>query len=328
MRQVDGDAEQLCLFEGMREEIDMKALKAKRDQMLATGAASLNTRRAIELDWAGFEAFCKKAGREPLPATPETLELYIVAELERGMKCSTVARRVCTVSKKHKKARVPSPVTTAAWELLTKTRIDRQEKPNAKAALSAEEIRKMSRTLGHGPVDTRDRALLVVGLASGMRRSELRALDLADIEFERRGFTIHQRRAKNDQEGKGRKIDIFEAKRAATCPVLALKKWIRLRGKWPGPLFTRFQPRSLAVIRKRMGVDLVNQVVKRCVELIGLDPARYGAHSLRAGMVTSALDTGMDSVAIMRRTGHKSVKTLQRYDRPKPFSFDVMAKAL
>lgn len=331
MRQVDGgeDTEQLCLFEGMREEIDMKALKVKRAAMQAVGPLSQNTRRAVELDWNNFTAFCRKGQRPELPASPETLELYIISELERGMKCSTVTRRICTISKKHKKAKEPSPVTPAAWELLTKTRIDRQEQPGGKAALSTDELRKIVRVLGKGTRAVRDRAVLVVGLASGMRRSELRSLDLADIEFSgSKGFTIHLRRGKMDQAGKGRRIDIFAAKRAASCPLLALKAWLKVRGNWPGPLFTRLQSRDLSVLHKRMGAALVCQIVKRGVELIGLDPAKYGGHSLRSGMVTAALDTGMDSVAIMRRTGHKSIKTLQRYDRPKPFAFDVMAKAM
>jgi integrase len=75
--------------------------------------------------------------------------------------------------------------------------------------------------------------------------------------------------------------------------------------------------------------DAINDVVKRCVELIGLDPAGYGGHSLRAGMITAAAADGVPDSAIMARSGHKSVQTLKRYIRHADlFAFDPLAKAL
>jgi hypothetical protein len=61
--------------------------------------------------------------------------------------------------------------------------------------------------------------------------------------------------------------------------------------------------------------DAINDVVKRCVELIGLDPDGYGGHSLRAGMINAAAADGVPDTAIMARSGHKSVQTLKRYIR-------------
>ena len=75
--------------------------------------------------------------------------------------------------------------------------------------------------------------------------------------------------------------------------------------------------------------DTVNDAVKRCVKLIGLDPAEYGGHSLRAGMITAAAADGVPDTAIMQRSGHKSAQTLKRYIRHADlFAFDPLAKAL
>jgi integrase len=54
--------------------------------------------------------------------------------------------------------------------------------------------------------DQRDRALLLIGFAGGLRRSELVGLDLTDLEFAREGHVLTLRRSKTDQEGRGRRI--------------------------------------------------------------------------------------------------------------------------
>jgi integrase len=72
----------------------------------------------------------------------------------------------------------------------------------------------------------------------------------------------------------------------------------------------------------------VAEVVQRAVALIGLDPAAYGAHSLRAGLVTAALASGADSVQVMSRTGHRSAAMIERYYRPDLFAGDPLAKAI
>jgi integrase len=169
----------------------------------------------------------------------------------------------------------------------------------------------------------RDRALLLVGFAGGMRRSEVVALDVDDVEFRRKGMLIRIRRSKTDQEGKGREIGIFAGSRAQSCPVRAMKAWLYMRGKHDGPLFTGRKEGS------RLVVAVVSLVVKRCVKLLGLDPRGYGAHSLRAGFVTAAAEAGMPETLIMQRTGHKSVQTVAKYVRPATaFSVDALARAL
>jgi integrase len=201
---------------------------------------------------------------------------------------------------------------------------------HAKEALSVDDLRAISRKLAASKslIAVRDRALMVFGLASAMRRSELSALDLADVHITKKGIAVRIRKSKRDQEAKGREITISPGKRAASCPLRTLKAWVRARGRWPGPLFCRMEPRQNTLMRRRLGTFGIGDAIKRCVELIGLDSAKYAGHSLRAGMVTAALDSGVSHLAIMRRTGHKSVNMVARYDRPKPFSFDPLAKAM
>jgi hypothetical protein len=86
-----------------------------------------------------------------------------------------------------------------------------------------------------GMKDARDGALLLVGFAGGLRRSEIIGLNAADIETVRQGLIIHLRRSKTDQEGAGRKIGIpFGCTRF--CPVMALQQWRERSGVTEGPI--------------------------------------------------------------------------------------------
>ena len=73
----------------------------------------------------------------------------------------------------------------------------------------------------------RDRALILLGFAAALRRSELAALDVADLEFVREGLVVHLRRSKTDQEGQGRKIGVPWG-RTSACPVKAVEKWLQV----------------------------------------------------------------------------------------------------
>ncbi len=334
MRQVENEAEQLY-FEGMGG-IDMNALKQARDALAAAGKAPL-THKALDHDWKLFTRYCGDIGRDALPATAETVELYVSAMNTAGLAPATMTRRVCSISKFHKMAGLPTPVVRggSVWALITNVPYQRARdgKPvesKRKNALSTDELRQISRILAadKSQMAIRDRAIIVFGLASAMRRSELSGLNLADIHFTKQGLSVLIRKSKRDQAQKGREIGISPGRRAASCPVRTLKAWLKVRGRWDGPLFCAIEARKRTFERRRLGKEGVSLVVKRCVQLIGLDPSKYGAHSLRAGMVTAALDSGVSAMNIMRRTGHKTVNMVALYDRPKPFGYDPLAKAM
>ena len=82
---------------------------------------------------------------------------------------------------------------------------------------------------GENIKDLRDRALLLIGFASALRRSELVALDCRDIERVRQGLIIHLRKSKTDQDGLGRKIGVPFG-RSKCCPVAALERWLEVAG--------------------------------------------------------------------------------------------------
>ena len=146
----------------------------------------------------------------------------------------------------------------------------------------------------------RDKALILVGFAGGFRRSELVNIDYEDIEFVNEGVKIFIRRSKTDQSGEGmiKAIPYFENKKF--CPVTKLKDWINYLNIKSGKIF-------------EISDKSVSLIIKNYASFSGLDPNKYGGHSLRSGFATSAAEFGAEERNIMAMTGHKTTQMVRRY---------------
>lgn len=318
---ADAELLQLPLFDGGP---DVARLKAEASRLTSI-SKSPATERAYAGDWLDFSRWCVEVGRRKLPATPSTLELYVVDRL-RTLKLSSVERRLCGVVAKHVAAGFPSPYDSGVQAVVAGARRERGSAVNSRAALSLMDLRTICRALpaSKGIKAVRDRALLTLGFAGAFRVSEMLGLDVADVDFVKKGMALHVRRSKTDQGGLGRVVGVFYAMREYCCPVRSLQRWLKVRGAKPGPLFPG-EGASGRLTSKGVGL-----IVKRCVRLAGLNPARYGTHSLRAGFVTAACEAHVPDALIMQRTGHRSPVTLAKYVRPATIfsSGDALARAL
>ena len=163
----------------------------------------------------------------------------------------------------------------------------RRARPSArKAAIAAANLAEMIRVVrGIGSQAVRDRAILALGLASALRRSELVALQLADVRLVKEGAWLTIRSSKTDQDGEGQIIAIPNGNTILT--VARLKAWLAVRGQSPGPLLTRAAPIG-AMTLLPMSDRAIARIVQKYAALAGLDAATLGAHSLRAGFLTEA----------------------------------------
>ena len=159
----------------------------------------------------------------------------------------------------------------------------------------------------------RDRALLLVGFSGGFRRSELVALDVADVTDTEDGLKILIRRSKTDQEGEGRTLGIPYGSDPKTCPVRAYRKWIETAGITEGPVFRAFRHGAWAA--DALTDRVIALVVKKAAVRVGIEAAGLAGHSLRAGHATTASRNGASEASIMRQTGHRSVQMVRRYIR-------------
>jgi len=187
--------------------------------------------------------------------------------------------------------------------------------PSQKTPVVTAELRRLLVTC---PDDTlaglRDRALLIVGFAGGFRRSELVALDVADLQESSDGVRITVRQSKTDQEGAGREVGIPHGQHPETCPVRALRAWREAAGISEGAVFRGVNRHDQMQVG-RLTDRAVALIVKRAAERAGLDPSTYAGHSLRAGLATAAAAGGAPERSIMRQTGHKSVVMVRQYIR-------------
>jgi site-specific recombinase XerD len=279
---------------------------------LTRGLRASSTLVSYAADFRAFDKWCRAVGRDPLPATPETLCLFIAAQVAEGRKLSTACRRVHGVAWTHKIHGHTPPLTDEVHEILNGARRVLSEQPRQMTPLTVEQLREVAALLTRkgGYLALRSRAILVIGFLSALRRENLSALNLTDLLCSDEGLVIHVRREKQDQKGRGRCIGLPASPHAATCPVSALRDWLHQRGDAPGSLFTSFNPPH-----HRLSSLGIYRTVKEAVLLVGLDAKAYGAHSLRAGFVTAAGEAGVNHLLIASQSGHRSLATLQRYFR-------------
>ncbi len=322
------DPEQLLLVgdPDLWRAVDVPELK-KQSASLRKRRRADATLKAYESDWRHFRDWCATAGRPALPASEETIELYLT-HFSALHKLSTLQRRVSGISQAHQAAGLESPAGPGARAILEGVARARGARPTQKAALTPAQLADICRQIDANTAKgARDRALLVLGFATGLRRSELAALQVSDVEFVEQGIIVEVRKSKTDQKAQGRAMGIFPGAREETCPVRTLRIWLELRHSIAGALFTRLD--DAAAPGQGITGGQVAEILKAAVERIGLDPANYSGHSLRAGMITAASSAGVPDSAIMRRSGHKSIATLQRYMRSTDlFALDPLAGAV
>lgn len=313
MSSVSVVSEQLRLFD--YGSVDLSALRQKRSD-LKVALRARQTVRGYTADWRLFCRWCEEAGRAPSPCDSETLSLYVTWLLSvQGRRTATASRHLASVRDFHRRAGLPVPPVADARLVIVAFRRERGERPQGKAALSVDDFARVARACDVATnIGARDRALLVLGFATSLRRSDLVRLQLSDIVFSSKGLVVVQRRSKTDQQGRGRVMGIWPGRRAPTDPVRSLRTWIEKRGVWPGPLFCRVQT-SDVLIQRGISGDAVNDVVKRGVARVGLDASLYGAHSLRAGAITASAELGRSDQEIMGLSGHVSAKVMRGYVR-------------
>jgi integrase len=181
------------------------------------------------------------------------------------------------------------------------------------APLLREDLFLILGAMGDRLKDLRDLALLLVGFAGGLRRSELVAIDLVDFKRVREGIILNIRRSKTDQDGVGRKIGV-PLGRTIHCPVRALEIWINAARVGDGPVF-RPVDRHGRVSARRLSGEAVSLIIRERMAAAGFDPAGYSGHSLRAGFATSATRAGVSTFKIRQQTGHASDTMVSRYIR-------------
>jgi len=315
------------------------ALPAHLDQLAdrARGyieaASSLNTRKAYASDWKHFTAWCRRSNLAPLPPDPQIVGLYITAcasgTVERGAKSnavSTIERRLSSLSWNFNQRGTPlDRKDRHIATVMAGIRNSHARPPLQKEAVLADDIIAMIETLDRGSLrGLRDRAMLLIGYAGGLRRSEIVGLDLKMEQTEdgRGWIEIFDKGMLVTLRGKTgwREVEIGRGSSDATCPVVAVEAWIRFARIAKGPLFRRVKGQGKDVGPDRLNDKEVARLVKRAAlaagvrgDLSEIERAfKFSGHSLRAGLASSA---EVDERHVQKQLGHASAEMTRRYQR-------------
>jgi integrase len=296
----------------------------------ARDALAPETRRAYAADWAHFSEWCRAASCTPLPAEPTAVAAYLAA-LAPLYGRSTLERRLAAIGHAHRLANLDwsagHPAIRATLRGIHRTHRRRSRQA---AALTSVELRKLVAACGSDLAGTRDRALLLLGFAGALRRSELVAVEREHLRFTDVGLRLLIPSSKTDAEGKGVELGIARGKRRETCPVRALEAWLDASGCKFGPVFRKID-RWGTIEHRRLGGDAVRDILlkRAAAARITVDGGeRLSPHGLRAGFVTEAYMAGARDEQVMDHTRHRDLKTMRGYIRRAKLVTDSATKLL
>jgi integrase len=304
-----------------------------RARTYVEAASSANTRRAYASDWKHFSAWCRRQNLSPLPPNPEVVGLYITAcasgAAERGAKpnsVSTIERRLAAIGWNcTQRGMTLDRKDRAIATVMAGIRNTHAAPPRQKEALLPEDLIAMLGTLDRGTLrGLRDRAMLLIGFAGGLRRSEITGLDLGRDQTEdgRGWIEILDKGLLITLRGKTgwREVEVGRGSSDATCPVVAIETWIKFAKLAKGPLFRRVTGKGKNVGPDRLNDQEVARLVKKAALAAGVrgdlseaDREKlFGGHSLRAGLASSA---EVDERYVQKQLGHASAEMTRKYQR-------------
>ena len=296
----------------------------------ARAAASENTLKAYAKDWAHFARWCRMKGAEPLSPSPELIGLYL-ADLASpqgkapALLVSTIERRLSGLAWNYaQRGTTLDRKNRHIATVLAGIKRKHAKPPAQKEAILAEDIRAMVATLPYDLRGLRDRAILLLGYAGGLRRSEIVSLDVHKddtpdsggwIEIMEEGVLL----TLNAKTG-WRDVEVGRGSNDRTCPVHTLEQWLHFAKIDFGPVFVGTSRDGKRASETRLNDIHVARLIKRSVLDAGIRSelpekerlALFSGHSLRAGLASSA---EVDERYVQKQLGHASAEMTRRYQR-------------
>ena len=304
------------------------AALAETAKAYARSAQADNTQRAYAADWRMFASWLRRQGLPETPPDPEAVGLYLASQVERRgaeLSVATLERRLSGIAWRYRQLGEPLEIRDRhIATVLAGIRRRHGRPPLQKAAIFADELLAMLATLDMDLRGLRDRAILAIGFAGGLRRSEIVGLDCGPRQTEDGSgwVELFPEGALLTIRGKTgwRDVEIGRGSRPDTCPVALLETWLRLGRISHGPLFRPIARKNGGVSGERLTDKHVVRLVKTCALAAGLRGdltegerrLAFGGHSLRAGLASSAQ---IEEAHVQKHLGHASAEMTRRYQR-------------
>ena len=277
---------------------------------------SKNTLKAYKSDFKDFAFFCDKHHLQSLPTTPNTISLYLTY-LSKNLKVSTLRRRLVSIGMVHKlKGKYIDTKHPIIIENLTGIKRSLGSIQKGKKPLLANHLKMIINLINNQKteevVKLRDKSIILIGFSGGFRRSEIISIDYEDLEFVNEGLKIIVKKSKTDQYGEGMIKGLPHFLNEDYCPVYNVKKWLEISKIKSGAIFRRFSKGS-KLTDSRLTDQTVALLIKKYLNLCGIEGSNFSGHSLRSGFATVAAESGAEERSIMAMTGHKTTQMVRRY---------------
>lgn len=304
---------QLDISEILEQEFSKDALRR--------AAQSENTRSAYQKGWQYFASWCQRMDLEPLEAKSDDIVGFLIAMACQQRPCggkplalNTLKLFRSALNNRWQRMGLPSPAADRSVnEVLQGLKRMLGSKPRRVKAIREYQLLRMLNLCGGSLHGLRDAALLSLGFAAALRRSELCSLRTDDLQ--RKGaeqMIVTVQRSKTDLHGVGQNVAVIEGK--SIRPIMHLERWLQASDISEGFVFQTLLRGGVASGRPLDSGD-VARVVKRYTQKVGLEPSEYSGHSLRAGFVTSAAVHNARIDKIMEITRHRNAETVLMYIR-------------
>src|SRR5438128_3827061 len=259
-------------------------------------AKAANTLRSYRTGWQHVVTWCAAHALQALPATPQTLVLYLTARAEQ-VTPGTLASRVAAIRFFHQQRGHESPTThPLVRDVLSGIRRTRGTRPAQVHGLTRDLLTRLLQATGDSLRDRRTRALVAVAYDLLGRRSELVALLVEDLGRAADGSaTVLRRRSKTDPEGTG--VPLY----LAPDTMLYVEAWLAAAGITTGRLFRALTKGGR--VRERLSPDAVARVFKLLAQAAGLAPQLVqgiAGHSARVGAAQDMAVQGIDLAGMMQ----------------------------
>ena len=275
-----------------------------------------NTNLAYQKGWQSFTEFCNTRNLEALPAKKQTICDFLIFKSAR-FSTGTLDLYLSAINKVHAINRHPSFNSDLdVKNTLSFIRRSGDNAPRRVKALLNTDLQRILNKMPETLIAKRDAAILSIGFAAALRRSEICALKIDDIEFieenNKSKILLNIRRSKTDQSGQGYKIAIMNGGKIQ--PIQKLLAWIQAGNIQQGHLFRSINKSGQVKVNPLHHSD-IPRLVKYYVANIGLNPQEYAGHSLRSGFITSAAIHGARLDKIMEVSRHKNFNVVMGYIR-------------
>ncbi len=341
-------------------------------QATADSARTASTLKAYHRDWTTFTQWLDAHGhphpREETPYPTAILASYLVGLAQGGYAIATISRHLATICVVFGKLSIASP-RPKLEDTLTGLRRQIGVAQDKKAPVTRDVLHRMLAVTPPTTLENvRDRAVLLFGLVTALRRSDIARTTWDELTFVDRGIEFRtRRRMKTNQTGDWLTLGIGRVDSDPyLCPVRALQHWrremerrwgqgaqvvgARQPDSWPAQVHRGqvegIQPPDLSPVTSLDAAPVfwrveggklvmpfpegrdVAEIVKKIALRAGLDPKRFAGHSLRAGFVTTGAEAGLSDDELMDHTQHVQLDTLRGYKRGGALHFDAAERML